>query len=71
MSYSDTLEESFNIAWRVLSQTGELCDHDAAARFLLEKIEDMMRSGERRRLALSNLAIDAYRLSYRRPKLVS
>jgi hypothetical protein len=62
------LEQSFNIAWDVL---GEHRDPEASAGYLLDKIEGMMKSGERRRLLLSNLAIDAYRLRYKGLKLVS
>ena len=39
-----------------------------AARFILNRIDRMMLRGERRRLLLSNAAIDAYRL---RPVLVT
>ncbi|OAF11953.1 hypothetical protein [Bradyrhizobium neotropicale] len=52
--------QSFKIAWL----TGEPRD---SARFILNRIDRMMLRGERRRLLLSNAAIDAYRL---RPFLV-
>jgi hypothetical protein len=65
MTDADLFEQSFNIAWSVLEQSGDLGQADDASRFLLDKIADMMRSGERRRLLLSNSAIDAYRLRYR------
>jgi hypothetical protein len=71
MTYSETLEQSFYIAWDVLTRSGELRDPEASAGYLLDKIEGMMKSGERRRLLLSNLAIDAYRLRYKGLKLVS
>jgi hypothetical protein len=45
--------------------TGE---HREAAQFILNRIDRMMLRGERRRLLLSNAAIDAYRL---RPVLVT
>jgi hypothetical protein len=58
---SDTVlfEQSFNIAWSVLVRSGDLGDPNDSSRFLLDKIAEMMRGGERRRLVLSNLAIDA------------
>ena len=48
------------IAWEFLERTGELGDGAEASRFLSEKIEAMIRRGERSRLALSNRAISAY-----------
>lgn len=61
--------QSFEIAWRYLDQSGLLTgEHKEAARFILNKIDRMMLRGERRRLLLSNAAIDAYRL---RPLLVA
>jgi hypothetical protein len=57
------LENSFRIAWDYLEATGELGEPDEAARFLLDSIAVMMGRGERRKLLLSNLAIDAYRRS--------
>lgn len=60
--------QSFEIAWRYLDQSGLLTgEHMDSARFILNKIDRMMLRGERRRLLLSNAAIDAYRL---RPVLV-
>jgi hypothetical protein len=44
-----------------LERTGELDDPEAASRVLLETVEIMVRHGERRRLMLSNRAIDAYK----------
>ena len=44
-----------------LERTGDLGDPEVASRFLLETVEQMVRKGERRRLLLSNYAIDAYR----------
>lgn len=55
------LESSLRIAWDYLEATGELGEPEHAAHFLLETIELLMRTGERRRLLLSNKAIDAYR----------
>ncbi|TYO67300.1 hypothetical protein FXV83_06715 [Bradyrhizobium hipponense] len=61
--------QSFEIAWKYLDQssllTGERRD---SARFILNRIDRMMLRGERRRLLLSNAAIDAYRF---RPMLVT
>jgi len=62
MTDSDLFEQSFNIAWSVLERTGELGEPNDASRFLFENIANMMKRGERRRLLLSNCAIDAYRL---------
>jgi len=64
MTDTDLFEQSFNIAWSVLARTGELAEPNDTSQFLLNMIADMMRRGERRRLLLSNCAIDAYR---RRP----
>ena len=69
MTDTDLVEQSFAIAWSVLEKSGELRDPNWSANFLLDEIIGMLRSGERRRLILSNCAIDAYR---RQPvKLVS
>ena len=69
MTDTDLFEQSFNIAWNVLERTGELGEPHDTSRFLFDNIARMMRRGERRRLLLSNAAIDAYR---RRPiRLVS
>ena len=62
MTDTDLFERSFNIAWSVLERTGELGEPNDASRFLFENIANMMKRGERRRLLLSNCAIDAYRL---------
>ena len=59
------IENSIQIAWDYLERTGELGDGIHASRFLSRKIEDMVRRGERRRLLLSNRAIEAYRLHQR------
>ncbi|MBR0974152.1 hypothetical protein [Bradyrhizobium japonicum] len=61
--------QSFEIAWKYLDQSGLLTgENRGAARFILNRIDRMMLRGERRRLLLSNAAIDAYRL---RPMLVT
>jgi hypothetical protein len=55
------MENSIQIAWDYLEATGELGDAQIAARFLMDSVEVMIRTGERRQLLLSNRAIDAYR----------
>ena len=55
------MENSVQIAWDYLERTGELGEPEVAGRFLLDTIEVMVRRGERRRLILSNKAIDAYK----------
>ena len=69
MTDTELIEQSFQIAWSVLEQTGELRDANWSTNFLLDEIIDMVRSGEKRRLVLSNRAIDAYR--HQPVKLVS
>ena len=64
MSDTELFQQSFSIAWSVLARAGELGEPTDTTRFLGERIADLMRRGERRRLLLSNLAIDEYR---RRP----
>jgi len=64
MTDTDVFEQSFSIAWSVLERTGELGEPNDTSRFLFDNIARMMKRGERRRLLLSNSAIDAYR---RRP----
>lgn len=64
MTDTELFQQSLYIAWSVLERTGELGDPTDTTRFLGERIAGMMRRGERRRLLLSNLAIDEYR---RRP----
>lgn len=55
--------QSFEITWRYLDQSGLLTGEPKdSARFILNRIDRMMLRGERRRLLLSNAAIDAYRL---------
>lgn len=49
------------IAWDYLERTGELGDPDVASRVLMDSIEGLVRNGERRKLMLSNKAIDAYK----------
>lgn len=61
MADIELIEQSFQIAWGVLERTGELGEPNCSANFLLDEIIGMLRCGERRRLVLSNRAIDAYR----------
>lgn len=55
------IEHSVQIAWDYLERAGELGEPSVASRFLVDDIEIMVRRGERRRLLLSNKAIDDYR----------
>ncbi len=55
------IEGSIQIAWDYLERTGEIEDAAVASKFLYDTIEVMVRRGERRRLALSNRAITAYK----------
>ena len=61
MADTELIEQSFQIAWSVLERTGELREPNWSANVLLDEIIAMVRCGERRRLVLSNRAIDAYR----------
>jgi hypothetical protein len=61
MTDTELFEQSFNIAWNVLIQAGELGEPNEAFHWLAATIGTMMKNGERRRLLLSNRAIDAYR----------
>ena len=60
------VESSLQIAWDFLEATGEIVDPQETAEFLLRNINSQVFRGERRRLMLSNRAIDAYRMA---PKL--
>jgi hypothetical protein len=48
------------IAWDYLEKTGQIDDGAFTSRFLMRTVEDMILTGERRRLLLSNRAIAAY-----------
>jgi hypothetical protein len=63
------IENSLQIAWDYLERSGELGDASTAGIFLADTITSMVRGGERRKLMLSNKAIDAYR-SYRNERLI-
>jgi hypothetical protein len=65
---SQLLEESVEIAWVYLQQTGEL--ENDAARYLSDVIEVMIRGGQRNRMFLANMAIIKYRASKERGNVV-
>lgn len=49
------------IAWEYLEATGELGEAEGTAGELLDIIHTMVRTGERRRILIANVAIDTYR----------
>jgi hypothetical protein len=55
------VENSVRIAWNYLERTGELGNPEVASQVPLEAVETMIMRGERRKLLLSNKAIDAYK----------
>ena len=55
------IENALQIAWDYLERSGELGDPAEASQFLLQSIAGMVRKGERRRLMLTNKAIDDYK----------
>jgi hypothetical protein len=55
------IERSFQIAWDYLYRSGQLGEISEARTFLFRTIEGMVMRGERRKIALANRAIDAYR----------
>jgi hypothetical protein len=67
------VENSIQIAWDYLERTGELGDPEVASRVLFDAVEMMVLRGERRKLLLSNKAIDVYKRfkAERRLSLVS
>ena len=67
------VENSIQIAWDYLERTGELGDPELASQVLFDAVEMMVLRGERRKLLLSNKAIDAYKrfTAERRLSLVS
>jgi hypothetical protein len=54
-------KNSIQIAWDYLERSGDLGDPDIASEVLLSSVESMVRLGERRRLMLSNKAINDYK----------
>ena len=71
MTDFELVQESFEIAWSVLERSGELTDRRRASQFLVDEIIGLLRGGQRHRLMLSNLAIDAYRRKHQALRLVS
>ena len=55
------VENSIQIAWDYLERTGALGDPEVASRVLFDAVEMMVLRGERRKLLLSNRAIEAYK----------
>ncbi|QIG97380.1 MULTISPECIES: hypothetical protein [unclassified Bradyrhizobium] len=55
------IESSLQIAWDFLGGLDEIDDAQQTAEFLLGNIKSQMLKGERRRLVLSNRAIDSFR----------
>jgi hypothetical protein len=64
------MENSVQIAWDYLERTSDLGEPNIAIRFLMDTVEKMIRRGERRKLFLSNRAIDAYKQFKTKPSLV-
>jgi hypothetical protein len=54
------MENALQIAWDYLERTGQIENPEFASKFLLTAVEHLIARGERRRLALANLAIAAY-----------
>lgn len=71
MTDTELLQQSFEIAWNVLDMSGDIGNREEAARYLLDNISQMIAQGEKRRLLLTNVAIDAYRDRYQPLKLVA
>jgi hypothetical protein len=65
------VESSLQIAWNFLGASGEIADPQQTAEFLLRNINSQILRGERRKLMLSNRAIDAYRQNLPSLQLVS
>lgn len=65
------VESSLQVAWDFLDRTGEIVDPQETAEFLLRKINSQVFRGERRKLMLSNRAIDAYHREKPRLQLAS
>jgi hypothetical protein len=67
MNHPQLMEQSMQIAWDYLEQTGELGEPREASKFLATSIDRMIKRGTSSRLVLSNKAITAYR-DFRMPK---
>ena len=67
---SKLLEEAVDIAWVYLHKTDEIIDGSAAARFLTDTIEVMIRKGQRNRMFMANMAILKYRALRERSNVV-
>lgn len=68
VSLSRLLEDSVDIAWAYLQQTGDA--ENGAARYLTDAIETMIRRGQRNRMFLANMAIIKYQASKDRDNVV-
>ena len=55
------MENSIQIAWDYLERSGDRGDPQHASEVFLNSVESMVRLGERRRLMLSNRAINDYK----------
>jgi hypothetical protein len=64
------IESSLQIAWDYLDGIGEIADQQQTAEFLLRDIQSQMLKGERRKLMLSNRAIESFRKQPNHPQLV-
>jgi len=60
MSKYAVIEKSIEIAWDYLERTGQIHDPEFTSKFLLSSVERAVRTGERRQLMLTNLAISDY-----------
>jgi hypothetical protein len=60
MSKYAVMEKSIEIAWDYLERTGQIHDPEFTSKFLLSSVERAVRTGERRQLMLTNLAISDY-----------
>jgi hypothetical protein len=62
-------ENAVQIALDYLDRSGEMDDYTETCQFLVEKVEFMIRQGQRSKLMLANRAIAAYQ-RYRRARTV-
>jgi hypothetical protein len=54
------MENAIQIALNFLERSGEIDDYTEACRFVADRVEFMMRQGQRNRLVLANRAIAAF-----------